>query len=734
MSNKKRIKIKLTVLLLSGLSAVLILLSIALTVESRKEIKNLGDFAVKIDKENSQLIASDLFLEITKQTANKFSLGFRMTSRVIYIFAYSVLNQLLKNQPDINFNNKINLTKYKNRDFFVNESIQSCTMYYWGNKNKVPQKIINNFNALLNILPTIKNVANLNSAFCKSVWVIGVDRFTFTYPKIDSYYQNAMNSAELNKDLEDSALPLKSKYPEMVHIPHFIDSPWKDISGDIVMTVETAVYGKNNKLLAWVGMDLYFKKILDSLLNNNFFANKLQTEKVQHTYMKGFLFLITKNENLIAFPDKYKKIFSLPKSHVHSQKNSTKEIIKLNNSKNIQVKELANYIKKYNTGVKKIILNGNTFIVAFSIIEVTGWTLCYVVNSNSLLHSAIKTQKKVIITESKLTRNFIWIAFIFLIVSFLSLSIFFRHYLIKPIKSIGKGIKKMEHGNFDIDLKEEGVYEIAELSGKFNYLGKELRDYMKHLKQETAARQAIETEIQIAERIQRSVLPSISDFSSNKYFELGARLDAAKNISGDFYDFFFINENVLAILIADVSGKGVPAAFFMAMSKVLIKNYCLAEPESTPAEVLEKVNKVLCLDNKSQMFATCALYYYEIKSDKLIYANAGHTACLIISEKEVHIEKDFNNIALGVLEQAKYKTGTIENLFAGSMVILYTDGLTEAVSPQDEEYGVQRLVKLLDKNKKMNPEFLCNIIAEDVMKFESNNRFDDITVLILKRK
>jgi phosphoserine phosphatase RsbU/P len=282
-----------------------------------------------------------------------------------------------------------------------------------------------------------------------------------------------------------------------------------------------------------------------------------------------------------------------------------------------------------------------------------------------------------------------------------------------------------------VNLNEDGPKEISELSTAFNYLGKELRAYMENLKNEVAFRQAIETEIEIASKIQRSILPNPASLPTQGKFILTAKLDAAKNVSGDFYDFFYINKEKIAFVIGDVSGKGLQAAFFMAMSKVLIKHCCLLE-FADPAKVLATVNKALCMDNKAQMFVTINLVFYNINDGTFVCGNAGHHVGVLVKDNNVRKIKKYKSIALGILEDAEYITEKGE-LETGEFGIQYTDGVTEAISPENEEYGEDRLKTFLSKNKDLSIADIGDKLLDDVIKFEENQRFDDITLVILKR-
>ncbi|MCP4181349.1 MAG: PP2C family protein-serine/threonine phosphatase [bacterium] len=301
----------------------------------------------------------------------------------------------------------------------------------------------------------------------------------------------------------------------------------------------------------------------------------------------------------------------------------------------------------------------------------------------------------------------------------------------KPITVLRSKLRKIGSGDFDIHMEEQGSAETVDLIKAFNFMGNELKEYMNHLKDEIVKRESIESEIKIAGSIQRSCLPVIDNSIIRPEFSIYSKLDPALDAAGDFYDFFFISENKIAITIADVAGKGISAAFFMALSKTILQYICLNEP--SPANALNKLNNILSTNNRNCMFVTIFLIYYDIKTGEIIYANGGHHESFIInSEKELRKFGVSNSLAVGVLDSYKYKAGK-EQLNVGDTLILYTDGMTEALSPNENEFGDKNFIDKIKDNILLTPRLLCEKLIKTVRRFEKNNRFDDITVLILKR-
>ncbi len=247
-----------------------------------------------------------------------------------------------------------------------------------------------------------------------------------------------------------------------------------------------------------------------------------------------------------------------------------------------------------------------------------------------------------------------------------------------------------------------------------------------------AAKEKVENELNIAAQIQKSILPSkFPAYPDRKEFELYAFMQPARYIGGDFYDFFFVDDNTLALVMADVSDKGVPAALFMMVSRTIINS--LAVDNRSPSLVLEKANNIMCQNNESGMFVTVFLAFYDVSSGKLTAANGGHSASLIIESDGGSREwTGTHGAALGYMENLPYKEETTD-LGVGQTLFLYTDGVTEAMSPDKELFGLNKLRDLLNRKNELTLDMLCTDIEASLSEFQQGRQFDDITMLALKR-
>lgn len=204
-------------------------------------------------------------------------------------------------------------------------------------------------------------------------------------------------------------------------------------------------------------------------------------------------------------------------------------------------------------------------------------------------------------------------------------------YLTKPIRQLSKGVQQIAMGNFNGKLNIHTGDEIESLAISFNAMTTELQTYIKNLEQITAEKERIATELNVATNIQKNMLPCIfPPYPDRKDFDIYAVMYPAKEVGGDFYDFYLLDENHLVITIADVSDKGIPAAMFMVITKTILKNFAMSmtSPDDFSA-VVQCANRQLCENNEEMMFVTVFMGMLDLKTGKFIYVNAGHTPPMI---------------------------------------------------------------------------------------------------------
>ncbi|MBO5576419.1 MAG: PP2C family protein-serine/threonine phosphatase [Ruminococcus sp.] len=307
-----------------------------------------------------------------------------------------------------------------------------------------------------------------------------------------------------------------------------------------------------------------------------------------------------------------------------------------------------------------------------------------------------------------------------------------------PIKEEQRIIKSYEL-NKDIEETLDNLSkistrnEIQSLAEEFSNMLLELEKYNEDIIKATAEKERISAELDLARVIQENQLPSkFPAFPGRMDFDIYASMTPAKEVGGDFYDFYLLDDDHLALVIADVSGKGIPASLFMMMSKILINNY--SAMGLSPKEVLEKANDTIFKYNKQRMFVTVWFGVLEISTGKVCASNAGHEYPIIKQpDGKFELYKDKHGFVAGAVNKMKYTEYEFE-LEKGGILFLYTDGVPEATNAQEEMYGTQRLVDQLNKMKGASPKELLEGVHKSVDEFVGDApQFDDLTMLCIRR-
>ena len=301
-----------------------------------------------------------------------------------------------------------------------------------------------------------------------------------------------------------------------------------------------------------------------------------------------------------------------------------------------------------------------------------------------------------------------------------------------PLRKLTFDVARLAMGNLDTSIEISSKDEIGLLANTFNKMTSDLKQSIEAYTREHTEKQRIDAELSIAAKIQTAMLPCVfPPFPDKTQFEIFASMHPAKEVGGDFYDFFLIDENMLAVLIADVSGKGVPAALFMAIAKALIKNHVCSG--HSPSEVFQTVNNTLCDNNDIGMFVTVFMGYYNLENGEFIYVNAGHNPPLIKTpDKNFEFIEAKPGYVLGFMKGSVYKEQRI-TLEPGSILYLYTDGVTEAMDKDLNLFSEERLLKALINNDNKRPKELLSAVKHEIKKFTGEaEQADDITMLALE--
>ena len=315
--------------------------------------------------------------------------------------------------------------------------------------------------------------------------------------------------------------------------------------------------------------------------------------------------------------------------------------------------------------------------------------------------------------------------------------VYMRRRIVVPVQQLSEAalnmVEHLEDGNSpELVVKHDD--ELRELADSFATMYREVGAYIAKLETVTAEKERIGAELDVAAKIQSSMLPCIFPaFPDRNEFDIYATMDPAKEVGGDFYDFFMVDADHLAFVVADVSGKGVPAALFMVIGKTLIKDHTGLHDDL--GEVFTEVNNILCASNSEEMFITAFEGVLNLKTGELRYVNAGHEIPFLCRKGGVFEPfKVRAGFVLAGMQGIRYRAGSIQ-LEPGDKVFQYSDGIPEAINSEKAPYGMKRLESVLAKNSEKAPSELLPLVKADVDAFVGDaDQFDDITMLCIEFK
>ncbi|MEI7695304.1 MAG: SpoIIE family protein phosphatase [Chlorobium sp.] len=380
---------------------------------------------------------------------------------------------------------------------------------------------------------------------------------------------------------------------------------------------------------------------------------------------------------------------------------------------------------------KKMVRGESGFILYNSLVGVRSWMYYAPIRSTGWTLAVVFPEAELLENVRVLSMTMVVMGFggiILLTIAVVSLA----RSLTKPLRTLVAATEVMGSGNFDVELPEVcSNDEVGVLTNSFRLMVASLQEYIKNLTETTAAKERIQSELNVATDIQASLLPRLFPaFPDREEFDIFASMDAAKEVGGDFYDFFFIDEHNLCFLIADVADKGVPAALYMMVAKTLLKSegQRLGEPDL----ILSCVNNILATDNESCMFATVFCAILDTRTGEVRFANAGHNPPLIMASQGIQYLTLQAGFVLGPIPDSLYRTERL-TLQPGDTLFLYTDGVTEAKNPQEELYGESQLLLALQNAPKDDLGGLIHYIRCEVRQHANGApQSDDVTMVAIK--
>ncbi|MCL2048384.1 MAG: SpoIIE family protein phosphatase [Defluviitaleaceae bacterium] len=387
------------------------------------------------------------------------------------------------------------------------------------------------------------------------------------------------------------------------------------------------------------------------------------------------------------------------------------------------------------TNIRQVEIDGELYLISYAPLSALPWSLAVVMSADEVIAPALSSENNIIGMTRKavvgIDRVILFALGVFVAALLLTLygsAILGRRLsagLAKPIIELSEGAGIIGAGDLEHKLDIKTGDELEAMACAFNTM-------ITNIKVITAEKERIGAELDVATQIQASMLPSIfPPYPDHDEFDLFASMQPAKEVGGDFYDFFLVDENTLAVVMADVSGKGVPAALFMVIAKTLIKNN--AQSGKSPKEVFESVNNILCENNDANMFVTAILGYLDIPTGKFTFVNAGHNPPLLRSGKAgFDWLKTRPGFILAGMEGMSYTQHEVL-LQPNDELFLYTDGVTEAMNNEKDLFSDPRLLETANNHLDLHLSEFTNLIKKEIDDFaEGAEQADDITMLSLR--
>ncbi|MBO4509831.1 MAG: SpoIIE family protein phosphatase [Lachnospiraceae bacterium] len=635
-------------------------------------------------------IADDLFSELETQV------------RMLGDYAYKLLKD-----PDCFPQIDVKVANQKN------EGIVTAQLMYAKGVNITDQDTVNKIGVLGNLsdmMCSMYQSANLNSAFISTndgITIIADDRPSSKYgsdgkpiridPTERPWYIGAAEKGDI----------------------YFSDIETDSFTGKSGIVCALPVY-VNDELAAVVGADLF----LDNM--------EVAVDNSKET--SGFLFVVNSDGHIVFSPEKT-GIFAV---------RSIEQATDLRKNENTEFATFIQDALKGNTDVRLINVDGKDYYLCGSSMNTVGWAVISVVDkevTDSPAKNMEESYKKILgeavdsYTES-LDKSKLTVTILLIVVLLLAIvnAIVLAKKIVKPINVMAEKVSEINGDNLDFEM--EKVYktgdEIEVLAESFSALSLKTKEYIKEITRVTAEKERIGAELNVATQIQADMLPRIfPPFPDRKEFDLFASMNPAKEVGGDFYDYFLVDDDHIALIMADVSGKGVPAALFMVITKTLIKNR--AQMGGSVSEILSEVNNQLCEGNEAEMFVTVWMAIIEISTGKGVAANAGHEHPSIRHKGGAFELAEYRHSpALAVMEGIPFRQHEFE-LKPGDTLFVYTDGVAEATDSKNELFGAERMLKSLNREPDAEPKKILENVMASIEDFvEDAPQFDDITMLCFK--
>lgn len=550
-------------------------------------------------------------------------------------------------------------------------------------------------------VPIVENNENIST-----IYIGTEDGLLLSY---DINSDSAANGGETYYEYRESEWYLLGKKAD----GHAFTETYQDAYGrGLTITCVAPIYNTDGSIYGCVAMDILMNDLNASMVNDGIVEPSRAT-------------LIDEEGTIIASGE--------------LNQNEDKQLSICGDDYDGPLKERADEILNARDGITSSGSGNDAVYIAYACISDTNWILCIASPVSMIIEPAVtirnnidENTERVAASVTKGAHNVVQNCLVLIALIILAVTVFcgkLAKRISDPLKKLEYDVEQISRGNFDQRTDVDTDDEIGNLAHSFNYMAESLQRYISDLKDVTAKEERIASELSVAAEIQASMLPNVFPaFPDHKEFDIYATMTPAKEVGGDFYDFFFTDENHLALVMADVSGKGVPASLFMVIAKTLIKNR--TQMGGSPAEILGYVNNQLCEGNEAELFVTVWLGIIDISTGKGIAANAGHEHPVIKrkdGDYELVVYK--HSPAVAAMEGIRFKEHEFE-LNGGDTLFVYTDGVPEATDSKGEMFGTDRLLNVLNSNKDEGLKELLHEVKNAVDAFAGDApQFDDTTML-----
>ncbi len=533
------------------------------------------------------------------------------------------------------------------------------------------------------------------------------DRNNLNEPKLHSlYYIRAADNL-----IKQSPINYDYRFHDWYQIPKVLQQaiwsePYFGESGRIIMTSYSFPFFRKQP----GGQE--FAGIVCVDLSLNWLRNVVSSLKIGKT---GYAFLITRNGTFVTHP----KLDLIMNETIFSIADARN---------NPQIREIGRSMiagEKGFTAFTSLTSNQKYWMV-YTPLTANGWSIGVLFPQNELMADIHN------LTSQMLGLGIAGFFLIMLVILVIA------GQITKPLRALAKSVDKIAGGDLETAIPTLKTRdEVGRLTLSFAEMQQSLKEYIKNLTETTAAKERIESELKIASEIQMGILPKIfpPPFPSRDEFDLYATIKPAREVGGDLYDFFMIDDQHLCFTVGDVSGKGVAAALFMAITQTLVKTQVKAQTQRSPALTLEQVNNDLAKDNPSMMFVTLFIGILNIVTGKLEYCNGGHNPPYQLASgttDNVLPLATTDGIALGVMEDLPFSSKAI-TLQPGETVFVFTDGVTEAMNSRDELFTEPRLEEILNRCSSEPATRIAEVVMQAIDDFSTGiPQTDDITMLVIR--